>query len=265
MSWLLLGILFVGGSIVFAIAGVLVARKFMHKHVAEGHNEVLAPLFLTAGVLYAVLLAFMVIAMWEFYDAAKANTAQEASLLVPLYRQSMVMAPEKGEEMRHLLREYSESVVNGWERFRETGQGSARARMTVDKMVYVFSTLTPATKPRELVAAQFLSTFSDLMLARNKRLLHASESLSWIMWVAVIGGGLVTVGMSFGLFMDHVGPQLVMTSVLSALIGLLLVLMVVLNKPFVGPLGIHPEPFEASLRLFDQIDDDFKKIASEAR
>ena len=88
-------------------------------------------------MIYAVLLAFMVIAMWESYDAAKANTAQEASLLVPRYRQSMVMAPEKGGEMRHLLREYAEEVVKGWEHFRETGQGSAEARLTANKIVYV--------------------------------------------------------------------------------------------------------------------------------
>jgi hypothetical protein len=176
----------------------------------------------------------------------------------------MDMAPEKGEEMRKLLHEYAEGVVGDWEHFRETAQGSAKARVTVDRIIHVFGTLTPATKAREIIAAQFLQTFSQLMTDRNKRLLQASESLSWIMWVAVAGGGIVTVGMSFVLFMDKPVPHVVMTSVLSALIGLLLFLMVVLNRPFVGPLGVQPEPFEASLHLFDQIDDDFKLINSES-
>ena len=78
------------------------------------------------------------------------------------------------------------------------------------------------------------------------------------MWVAAVGGGLVTVGMSFVLSMDRVRPHIIMTSVLSALIGVLLFNLAVLNKPFVGPLGINPEPFEASTQLFDQIDGDFK-------
>jgi len=37
----------------------------------------------------------------------------------------------------------------------------------------------------------------------------------------------------------------------------------VLNRPFVGPLGIEPEPYEASLKLFDFLDQDFQKIAAE--
>jgi multisubunit Na+/H+ antiporter MnhC subunit len=265
MQWLLLGLLFVGGAVVFAVVGVTIARRFIRPIVAEGHNDVLVPLFLTAGVIYAVLLAFMVIAMWESYDAAKANTAEEASLLVPMYRQSMAMSPEKGGEMRKLIREYAEGVVGGWERFRETAEGTAKARMTIDRIIYVFGTLKPETKAEEIMDVQFLQTFSQLMTDRNKRLLHASESLSWVMWLAVAGGGMITIGMSFVLFMDRAVPHIVMTSVLAGLVGLLLLLMAVLNRPFVGPLGVQPEPFESALRLFVQIDDDFKNIRGEVK
>lgn len=168
-------------------------RSENHRQVFEGHNDVLVPLFLTAGVIYAVLLGFLVLGMWKSYDAAHANTAEEASLLVPMYRQSDVMAPEKGEEMRHLIRKYAEEVSSGWEMFKETGHGNPEARKTVDEIVKVFATLTPATKPWEIVAAQFLQTFSQFLLDRNKRILEASESLSWIMWVAAAGGGIITV------------------------------------------------------------------------
>jgi len=260
MYYVLMGILAIGGSILFAVVGVTVGRKLNHERVAEGHNDVLVPLFLTAGVIYAVLLAFIVIAMWETYDNASANTAEEASLMVPLYRDSLSMAPEKGAEMRLLLREYAEGVINGWEHFRVTAQGSPAARLSVDKMMLFYGTLTPATKVREIIAAQYLETLSQMLLDRNKRLLQAAEGLSWIMWAAAIGGGVITVGMSFFLYMDRPLLQYVMTSVLSALIGMLIFIMVVLERPFVGPLGIEPEPFEASLRLFDQIDADVKQI-----
>jgi len=258
--YVLMGILSLGGSILFAVAGVTIGRRLNHARVAEGHNDVLVPLFLTAGVIYAVLLAFIVIAMWESYDNASANTAEEASLLVPLYRDSLSMAPEKGTEMRALLREYAEGVIGGWEHFRETAQGAPAARLTVDKMLLFYGTLTPATRVREIIAEQYLGTLSQMLLDRNKRLLQAAEGLSWIMWAAAIGGGIVTVGMSFFLYMDRPLLQFVMTSVLSALIGMLLYIMVVLEHPFQGPLGIEPEPFESSLKLFDQIDADVKQI-----
>ena len=55
MSAVLIAILFVGGAVLYAIVGVLIGRRIVGRHVREGHNDVLVPLFLTAGVIYAVL------------------------------------------------------------------------------------------------------------------------------------------------------------------------------------------------------------------
>jgi hypothetical protein len=255
MNGFLLAVLFVGGAVLYAVVGVLLIRRYVHRHVAEGHNDVLVPLFLTAGVIYAVLLGFMVVAVWESYDAAHANAAEEAALLVPLYRQTGDMAPEKGEEMRKLIREYSEAVVGDeWASLQATGRASQKARKAVGDIVRFFGTLTPATKVREIIAAQFLQTFSQVVVDRNKRVLQASESLSWVMWLGAVGGGVITVGMSFILFMDRAWPHVLMTSVMSALIGMLLFMMAMLSRPFVGPLALQPEPFEMSLAAFDDID-----------
>jgi len=259
MTWLLLAVLFIGGSVVYAIVGTLVARRFMRRHVAESHNDVLAPIFLTAGVIYAVLLGFMVIAAWQSYDTARSNTAEEASLLAPLYRQTLEMAPPQGGAMRGLIRDYATQVTKGWTAFRNSGEGDAQARMTIDSMLKVFHTVTPANKVGEITAAQFSQTLSQVLLDRDTRMIHASESMSWIMWVAAVGGGLITVGMSFVLYMEREVPHVVMTSVLAALIGILLFIMAVLDHPFVGPVGITAEPFAASRKLFDLIDSDFQR------
>lgn len=237
----------------FAIIGTSTVRRLIRHQVAEGHNDVLVPLFLTAGVIYAVLLGFMVVGEWEAYDAAHSNAAEEAALLVPLYRQTTVMAPEKGAEMRQALREYAEDVVKGWEGF-ASGHRNKQAGKDVNEIFRVFGTLTPATKARELIAGQFLDTFSKLVLDRNKRNMQAQEALSWIMWFAAIGGGIITVGMSFLLYMDRYWPHVLAVSIMAALIGALLFTLAVLSRPFVGPLAIQPEPFEQSLSVFDDVD-----------
>lgn len=253
MSELLYGLLFVGGTVLYGVVGVLVGRKIVHRHVAEGHNDVLVPVFLTAGVIYAVLLGFTVIAEWEFYDTAKNNTAEEAALLVPLYRQTKVMIDDKGGEMRHLIRSYAEHVVEGWDAFRN-GTRNTSAGADANQIVQVFSTMAPATKARELVAAQFLQTFSQMVLNRNKRYAHAAESLSPIMWLGIITGGLLTIGLSFMIFMERRWPHVLAVAVMSALIGMLLFVAGIFSRPFQGPVAIDPAPFEQALAVFDQVD-----------
>ena len=255
MNGILLALVFVGGAILYGVVGVLAGRKFIHPHVAEGHNDVLVPLFLTAGVIYAVLLGFMVVAVWESYDAAHSTAAEEAATLVPLYRQTNDMAPVPGGKMRVLIRAYAEAVATDeWSSLEATGHASEKARKITGDIMRVYGTLNPATKVREIIDAQFLSTFSELLIDRNKRLMQASESLSWIMWLGAIGGGVIVVGMSFILYMDTWWPQVLMAGVMSALIGMLLFMMAVLSRPFVGPLALEPAPFESSLKVFDDID-----------
>ncbi|MBC7636942.1 MAG: DUF4239 domain-containing protein [Acetobacteraceae bacterium] len=263
MSELLFSFLIVAGAILFAIGGVWFGRRALKGHVAdghlaEGHNDVLVALFLTAGVIYAVLLGLLVIAQRTSFDMAVSTTADEASLLVPLYRQSHIMSADHGGQMRVLLREYAIHVVRDWGKFQKTGKTSLDAGKIADAVIKLYANLTPTTKAQELVDAQFLATFSDLLLARHKRMLEASQNLPWLMWVAAIGGGIVVVGMSFFLYMERPVPHMVMTSVLASLTAMMLVIMMLLDHPFQGPLAISVEPFKVSLRMFDSIDENFK-------
>src|SRR5476651_2499325 len=111
MSYILLGILMVFGPAAYAVAGVYISRKIFHGKVQEGHNDVCVPIFLNAGVLFAVLLGFMVVAVWESYDTAKTTVATEATSLVPLYRASGNLPPEAATRIRELTREYIHQVI----------------------------------------------------------------------------------------------------------------------------------------------------------
>jgi len=60
--------------------------------------------------------------------------------------------------------------------------------------------------------------------------------------------------MSFILFMDKLWPHVLAVSVMSALIGALLLTLSLLSRPFVGPLAIEPAPFEQALSVFNDVD-----------
>jgi hypothetical protein len=255
MDGVVLAVLIIGGAVLYGVLAVHVGRRIARKHVGEGHNDVLVPVFLTAGVIYAVLLGFMVVAVWEAYDAAHANISEEAAILVPLYRQTTEMAPDKGPAMRTLIRSYTVSVIDDeWRTMRVSGNASPRAREAMGDIFRVYGTLTPATKIREIIATQYLQTLSQITLDRNKRISESSESLSWVMWLGAIGGGAIIVAMSSVLHMDRRWPHVLMVAVMSGLMGLLLFIIAVLSRPFVGPLALDPAPFEKSLSAFNDID-----------
>ena len=75
-------------SIGYTACGIAITRRFISRHVNESHNEVLVPIFLTGGTIYAVFLAFLVVSVWASHDGAHADVADEASGLATMYRAS---------------------------------------------------------------------------------------------------------------------------------------------------------------------------------
>ncbi|MFL6691281.1 MAG: hypothetical protein ACJ8IR_14025 [Alphaproteobacteria bacterium] len=104
------------------------------------------------------------------------------------------------------------------------------------------------------VDEEFLSTKSILIADRNKRLLEASDSIPWVMWLGAVGGGVIVMLMSFFIYMEEAWPHVLMASLAAALMGLLLFIMIVLSRPFSGPMAIGPEYFKLAVRVMDDVD-----------
>ncbi len=68
-----LGLIMVAGGVLLALLGLVTARRFIPHHKLKTHNDVTGPIFGAMGTVYAVLLAFVLIVVWENFDKSKAN------------------------------------------------------------------------------------------------------------------------------------------------------------------------------------------------
>jgi hypothetical protein len=258
MNETLMGVLMIAGPAVYAVAGVWTSRKLLHGRVQEGHNDVLVPIFLNAGVLFAVLLGFMVVAVWESYDAAKRITGTEAAALVPLYRTSGAVPKEAGDRVREISRAYVHEVLEDeWPLQAAQGKGSSKARKEIGNLFRAFGDGTinsQIKKDYPFICTELMQSINEVTNNRNKRNIQANEEVPTIMWFAIMGGAFVIISMSCMIYMERPVPHMIMASTMAALIGLLLFSCFILSHPFHGPVAISPESFEKTLVVFDDVD-----------
>ena len=73
------GMLIVGLPTVLAMFGPTVVRRYLTLEKLAENNEVAGFKFAVVGVLYAVLLGFAIIVVWQRFSDAENNVATEAS------------------------------------------------------------------------------------------------------------------------------------------------------------------------------------------
>ena len=78
--------LLVGVPVLIAMGGLVLVRRFVPLDKLRTNNEVAGFKFATVGVLYAVLLAFAVIVVWEKFSDADKSVVQEAGAAATIYR-----------------------------------------------------------------------------------------------------------------------------------------------------------------------------------
>lgn len=99
-------------SIILSVVGILIMRHFIPHHRLKIHNDITAAIFAVMGVTYAVLLAFIVVVTWENFNRANLNVEKEANFLVDLYRDAKSFQEPFKQQIRTLISEYGETVVN---------------------------------------------------------------------------------------------------------------------------------------------------------
>lgn len=250
MPLIVTGILSIAGSMVLAVAGLLATRRLVRPRVAEYHNEVAGLLFALLGVLYAIVLAFIVVAVWQRFSDADAAVTAEATAAVLAFRDTQAFPEPLRQEAQEALRRYlTDGVAAEWE---GGGTQAVQPHLHPDVMNpiwEVYRRLQPTTAAETQRYAQAELHLSDLERQRHLRHLASQSSLEDIFWVALIVGAILTIGFSYFFHMDNLAVHAVMTGLTAALMALLLFLIAALNQPFTGPVQVSKGAYAHALEM----------------
>jgi hypothetical protein len=250
----LLAILSVG-AVGFTALGLAVVRPLVRRGLGQGHNETSGPIFVVGGTVYAVFLAFVVVAAWQAHTNAQDDAAEEASLLTTLYRGSIAMERQSGDRLRAVVRQYTNDVIADEWKLLAQGRYSQKARRAGLEMYRVFGAMPPQARRDDAVIDQAqLATLGQFEADRHKRLLLAEDGLSPLIWWTAMVTGVLVMTMSFFLCPDRHWPHLASSAILAVMIVMFLYVISIFAKPFGGLLPLQPTAFARALDVYDSVD-----------
>ena len=253
LAWLW-SILLVGATVLFAAAGTLLARRWVSVEILKLNNEVAGFIYAVIGVLYAVLLGFTAIIVWEQFDKAQAGADQEANELADLYRHAQAFPDDTRRALETQLRAYAKLVVEKeWPAMAERTPSSETWEM-YNQLWRTYQQFQPQNDHERIWYAESLTRMSQLGDQRRLRLLSSrSEGIPAVMWVALLGTGGITIGFSFLFGTRSATAQVLMTSGLAMTIALVLFSIMALDKPFAGITRVEPDSFHQVADIFDTL------------
>jgi hypothetical protein len=246
----------VGGTCLVALELV---QRLVPVSSRQRHNDVAGFIYAALGVIYAVLIALVVIAVWEEYDAASATVEQEANALAEIFWLGHRFPEPEGSHIQELARSYAQDVIDEEWPLMEQGQtplmtqtqGTPAGWTLIDDIRANLQEFQPRTPADEQLYAEGLDQVQRLADARRMRLVAAEEGIPGVLWAVLIFGGVAAVGFTYLFGLANTWAHRLMVVTLSAVIGLVLFTIGAMEHPFSGGARIGTEAFELILERFE--------------
>jgi protein-S-isoprenylcysteine O-methyltransferase Ste14 len=236
--------------VLVAVVGLVVVQRLVPPDRREAQNNVAGFIYAVLGVAYAVVLAFMLIAVWEDYKTAQINVESEAHELAGVYFLASQLPEPQRTHVQDLARMYARVVVEQEWPMMEQGQTNPRADSLLRQLRLELLEFDPSTQGEQVLYEQGLTDLHNAIDARRSRLLEVREGIPSLLWVVLVVGGVITVSFTYLFGLKSNVAHALMVAALTLLICGVLFTIGEFNNPFSGPVEIQPEAFREVLHSF---------------
>jgi hypothetical protein len=242
-----IGVMSIIVGIVAAALGLVLVRRTVPLAVLQEHHEVAGVTFAVVGGFYSVVLAFVLVASWERFERARANTEVEANALGALAKQAAGVPEPTRTILTRDINAYLGSVVDSdWPAMLDDRLSPQAQALYVEIWRAVLD-MQPQD-PKEVALYQcMIQKLDDFGEARRDRVLYMENALPPLIWNFLILFGIVTVAFTYLFGMPRMIPQMIITVALAATIACTLFIIWEMQTPFSGAVLVSDRAFRVML------------------
>jgi hypothetical protein len=236
--------------VIFTLTFLLLMRHFWPSSQRREHNEIIGWQVSVLGTTYAVIMGFMLYAVWTDFNSAGMTADSEANCLVNVYRLSEGLEPAERDQIQKLSRDYADAMINDeWPAMNE-GSLSLHGHRIVTQLWTITMQAKPATLGEQTTWNHVITELTNMTEYRRLRELQSKSKLPGILWVVLIVGGVITTMSSCLFGTDNFKLHAIQVFSLSFLLALALVAIADIDRPFRGAVRVEPAGFQHARDTF---------------
>jgi hypothetical protein len=206
------------------------------------------------GTTYAVIIGFMLFAVWSDFKAAEQNAEEESSCLINLFWAASGLPPSQREEIRKEAANYADAMINDeWPTMNRRVLSHAVTEV-IEKLWTTASQSQSLAVSEQVSLERTTAEISSITEHRRIRLLQSQTTLPGVLWAVLMVGAIITIMSSCLFGSDYPVLHMLQVVTLTLMLSLALVAVADINRPFQGSVHVRPTGFENAKRTFEKYD-----------
>ncbi len=229
--------------IVLSLTFLILLNRSWEPSRRRVHNDVIGWQISVIGVIYAVMIGFMLGSVWGNYQTAEANVDNEANALINLFRTADGLPAAQRKAVQTAASNYATAVL--------TQEWPAMSRSQVPragkpyiKVLWTTLTRTPTQNYLQQVSLQqSMQELSNLTVHRRMRILESMTGMPNMLWTVLVIGGMITTAACCLIGTENVSLHYSLIFALSLLISMALIAIADIDRSFQGSVHVSSYAF----------------------
>lgn len=246
------GTVIIGVLCLFAVFGLLLVRRRVlpRLRVEAGDSEFTGAMLQSVMVFYGLAVALIAVTVFQTYSDTMKVVTGEATALNALYRDVTSYPEPIRTELQKGLRDYTKYVIDQAWPLQRQGKVPGGGIEHMSHFQVVLTKFEPATEGQKLLHGETLRAYNLMIQSRRLRLDAVGTGLPKVMWAVIIVGAFISLSASFFFRVEDPRLHILEVLLLAVFVGLVIFMILSLDRPFRGDLGIGAEPYQL---VYDQL------------
>ena len=249
MNTYLAGSIWVLSAVLGASLVAYLVRRIGQDEGRPGNNDAAGQVFTIVSGLHAVVVAFVLITLFDTVNSARDGTYEEAEGLVAVAWAVDSLAEPAGTEVRELGREYANTVISSeWPQMRGAQDVTGPGWTQLDLIRAVVLRAEADGEWQEGRKTEAATRLDEVYEKRQERLdIAFDRTVVAVVWFVLIAGSVICVLLPNLFGGTRMATHIIVVSTLAGALSLLLFAIYQLQNPFGGGSWIEPDAFRWAL------------------